>query len=162
MATTITKYQKNEQGQFICTHCDYTARIQSTMHYHLKKHEGALPHACKHCNQKFLQKGLLDLHISARHKETLTEKQETFQCCFKGCEYNDIRKGNRLIHYIRVHLKKFTDSLREKSQEEKCVSKCKSCQTSFKSMTQFYYHASNCINLSEDHALYNEWIEIRK
>jgi transcription elongation factor Elf1 len=61
------KYQKNVDGIFTCIHCPYTAKNQSTMHYHLKKHEGALPHACKHCNQKFLQKSLLDLHTTARH-----------------------------------------------------------------------------------------------
>jgi len=151
------KYQKNVSGDFICSHCDYTARIQSTMHYHLKKHEGALPHSCKHCNQKFLQKGLLELHISARHQETLTEKKEKFQCPCDTCKYEDIRKGNCLIHFVRVHYKELTEAIKRKSKVEGMCAECDSCKKTFKSMTQFYYHASSCIKPPENTILYTQW-----
>ena len=155
------QYTKNSDGTFLCPHCPYTARIQSTMHYHLKKHEGALPHACKHCNQKFLQKGLLDLHVSARHQETIQIKQDKFKCPCKTCEYEDIRKGNRLIHFLRIHLKDITDGLKTKTTEPNCVTDCSQCKKSFKSITQFYYHASSCVNPSETHPLYSEWISLK-
>jgi hypothetical protein len=160
--TVVSKYQKNALGQYMCPHCAYTARIQSTMHYHLKKHDGALPHACTHCNQKFLQKSLLDLHISARHEETLEKKQEKFKCPCTGCSYEDFRKGNRLIHFLRVHMKDCTDSLKEKSKESDSVIACKGCLKSFKSVTQFYYHASSCVNPSEQHPYHAQWLEVNK
>ena len=183
------KYQKNAEGHFICSHCPYTAKNQSTMHYHLKKHDGALPHACKHCNQKFLQKSLLDLHTSARHPNACghcnhkefeykaqldthivtthtnvvaKDVKEKFKCPCNSCGYEDLRKGNRLIHFIRVHLKEYTDSLKVKSVEPNCITSCKSCKKSFKSMTQFYYHASNCvIPPQENHALYKDWLAVK-
>jgi len=156
----VSKYQKNAEGHYTCSHCTYTARIQSTMHYHMKKHEGALPHACTHCNQKFLQKSLLDLHISARHQETLATPQTKFQCPCTNCSYEDIRKGNRLIHFLRVHMKELTDALKEPSKESGYVVQCKGCTNSFKSVTQFYYHASACVHPSKDHPLYSQWNEL--
>jgi hypothetical protein len=156
----VSKYQKNSLGQYICSHCTYTARIQSTMHYHMKKHEGALPHACNHCTQKFLQKSLLDLHISARHQETLTTPQTKFKCPCTTCQYEDIRKGNRMIHFLRVHMKELTDALKEPSKESDCAVQCKECHKPFKSATQFYYHASACVQPSKDHPLYKEWKEV--
>jgi hypothetical protein len=153
------QYIKNAEGQFICPHCDYTARIQSTMHYHLKKHEGALPHACKHCDSKFLQKNLLELHIRSRHKETI-KSQETFKCPCNDCDYEDMRKGNRLIHFVRVHLKDLTEALKNKTDAEGCITSCSCCNKSFKSMTQFYYHAAGCVKPTQNHDYYSSWEQI--
>jgi len=156
-----TPYKKNEEDRYICSHCPYTARIQSTMHYHLKKHQGALPHACKHCSQKFLQKSLLDLHISARHKEVLqTQEQNKFKC--PCCSYEDIRKGNRMIHFLRVHLKDCTNTLKIPIKDATpYVASCKGCTNQFKSMTQFYYHASSCVTPNETHKYYKDWKSIQ-
>lgn len=65
------KYQTNSAGEYTCPHCLYTARHMSTMHYHLKKHSGVTDYVCKTCNKQFLQKQTLELHIHARHPETL-------------------------------------------------------------------------------------------
>jgi len=156
----VFEYKKNKDGEFICTHCDYTAKNQSTMHYHLKKHEGSLPHPCKHCDARFVQKGLLDMHIKSRHPETL-EKKETFKCPCNNCDYEDIRKGNRLIHFLRVHMKDLTDALKAKTTDKACVTSCKSCSKSFKSMTQFYYHAASCVSPTENHAMYAQYASIK-
>ena len=155
----VLEYQKDDDGTYICQHCQFTARHQSTMHYHLKKHEGALPHACKVCDARFLQKSLLDMHTKSRHPETL-ESKETFKCPCKGCEYEDIRKGNRLIHFTRVHLRELTESLKCKSTDETCITGCKTCQKNFKSLTQFYYHVSKCVRPTPEHPQYASWSEL--
>jgi DNA-directed RNA polymerase subunit RPC12/RpoP len=155
------KYQKNASGDYVCGHCSKTCKNQSTMHYHLKKHEGALPHACGHCNQKFLQKSLLDLHISARHQDIVKQSHDAIQCPCANCEYKDIRKGNCLIHFLRVHLKELTMDLKEKSEETGHVASCKGCNKSFKSITQFYYHASGCVAPPETHQFYKEWVILK-
>jgi hypothetical protein len=149
-------YVKNTDGNYVCQHCQFTAHNQSTMHYHLKKHDGALPHPCKHCDARFLQKSLLDMHVKSRHAETLEEKQ-TFKCPCKGCSYEDIRKGNRLIHFVRVHLKDCVESLKCNPSEDTMVAGCKSCQQNFKSLTQFYYHASKCVTLTPSHPMAEQW-----
>ena len=150
-------YTKNEEGQFVCPHCDYTARIQSTMHYHMKKHEGALPHACKQCDSRFLQKSLLELHIRSWH----TEKKDTFKCPCENCNYEDIRKGNLVIHFVRIHLKDLTTKLQMKTEDTDYVTSCSCCQKNFKSMTQFYYHSTGCVNPTENHPFYDKWISLK-
>jgi len=158
---STTQYKKNDDGQYVCPSCPYTARIQSTMHYHLKKHQDTLPHSCTHCKKEFAQKSVLDLHISARHKEPGTKAPETFKC--PCCTYEDVRKGNRMIHFLRVHLKDCTDSLKETpSKETKAAASCKGCAKTFKSMTQFYYHAASCVKPSETHVNYKTWLELKK
>ncbi len=154
----VFTYTKNENNEYVCQHCDFTAKNQSTMHYHLKKHDGSL-HPCKYCNAKFLQKSLLDMHIRARHSETIQKKEKTevFSCPCKDCCYEDIRKGNRLIHFVRVHLKGLVESMKKKTDTENSVIGCKECNSEFKSMTQFYYHASKCVKPSTDHKHYEEW-----
>ena len=154
------QYMKNNDGHYVCPHCDVTARIQSTMHYHLKKHEGALPHACKHCDSRFLQKNLLELHIRSRHKEA-SEVKATFKCPCENCEYEDIRKGNRLIHFVRIHLKELALALQTKTDNDGCATSCSCCNKSFKSMTQFYYHASACVKPTAEHPFYSKWVELQ-
>jgi hypothetical protein len=156
----VFAYSKNAEGHFICQHCDYTAKNQSTMHYHLKKHDGALPHPCKHCGARFLQKGLLDLHIRSRHSETL-EKKDTYKCPCSGCSYEDIRKGNCLIHFVRVHMKELTEKLKTKATESEMIASCSKCSKNFKSMTQFYYHASQCVEVPEKHECYLNWKSLK-
>ncbi len=156
----VLVYTKNADGEFTCPHCEYTARIQSTMHYHLKKHEGTLPHVCKHCDMRFLQKSYLDMHVKSRHADTL-EKKDTFKCPCNNCGYEDIRKSNRRIHFVRVHLKPLVDAIKTKTSVEGCVASCSECNQSFKSMTQFYYHSAGCIKPTEQHPLYNDWMTVR-
>lgn len=150
----VFKYTKNEDGLFICPHCQETKKNQNTMHYHLKKHEGSFPHSCKHCPKKFLHKNMLDLHISARHPETTKEKNE-FECPVDGCTFSSLTKANRIIHFMRMHFGKILE-------KNKCISKdskisCKLCEKSFNNSTAFYYHASKCCAPSVDDPLYENY-----
>ena len=159
------KYTKNEQGVFICPDCPYTSRNQPTMHYHLKNtHANIRDHVCSYCKIDFSQKALLDLHITARHSDKLKPselKDKMFTCPCNGCDYKDVRKGNRLIHFLRVHLKELVNKLYVDTKETGFVAKCNCCEKDFKSMTQFYYHAGQCVKLPSSHILNNEWISIR-
>jgi hypothetical protein len=149
----VFTYNKDTNGNFTCPDCKFTAQNQSTMHYHLKNHEGNLSHECKHCDMKFLQKSVLTLHIKSKHSDVT--KKDTFKC--PCCTYSDLRKGNCVIHFTRIHLKDLTDSLKKKSEQTNAVTDCKGCNKSFKSMTMFYYHVSNCIKISENHPMNSEW-----
>jgi hypothetical protein len=106
---------------------------------------------------------VLDLHSSVHHKDATRVKQEKFKC--PCCSYEDFRKGNRMIHFLRVHLKDCTDSLKEKPSKElkesQYTTSCKGCSKPFKSMTQFYYHASACVSPLESHPNYKVWLTLK-
>jgi hypothetical protein len=152
-------YTKNQDGLFTCAHCKFVAKNQSTMHYHLKKHDGVLPHPCSHCDQRFLQKGVLDLHIKIHHPETL-EERNMFVCSFPGCEYEDAQKGNTHIHFLRVHMKDISDGIKRKSTDQAFKHCCTKCSQGFKSPTQFYYKTHACIIPSENHPNYQFWAKL--
>jgi hypothetical protein len=154
------KYQKNADGLFICTHCTFTAKYQSTMHYHLAKHEGSLPYKCKYCSQRFVQKGILDLHYTLHHEDKLQEAKKPsklFKCPIDGCDYENAQKGNTVIHFLRIHMKEQHKNLKEKSKQEGCQAHCKKCETDFKSNTQFYYPTHACVVPSQNSSMYEQW-----
>ena len=148
----VFKYQKNADDLFVCPHCNETKKNQNTMHYHLKKHEGSLPHTCKHCSKKFLHKNMLDLHISARHPETTADNEKTNFCC-NSCDYSSLTKSNRLIHFMRVHCRDITS-------KNKDGDSCKVCSKEFNNSTAFYYHTVKCCPPKEGHNAYINFIAL--
>ncbi len=158
--TMASKYQKNADGQYICSYCDYTANYQSTMHYHLAKHEGALPYKCKYCSQRFLQNGILELHYTLHHSDKLKEQEKevkVFKCPVDGCSYQNAQKGNCRIHFLRIHMKTENSKLRTKAKEEGFEATCTKCQSHFKSNTQFYYPTHSCVLPGPSSALASLW-----
>jgi len=149
-------YLRNEKDEFVCQHCQKVTRIQSTMTEHYKaKHNGPLPHKCqvKDCGKVFAQKQNLDIHMARIHDdEPNVKKGEKLVCPFPNCDFED-SKGNRQTHFMRIHLKDLTESLKEKDSN-----KCLGCKKEFKSLGAFYYHAYKCVELSPNHELY----EIKK
>ena len=141
----VYQYVRNENGEFVCQHCQVIKKNQNTMHYHLKKHEGDLPHECKHCKQRFLHLRILNLHIAARHSdEKSDEEQEHFECPHKDCSYSSLTKANRRIHYFRIHMKDIIDKNVKKDDK---VYTCLSCNKEMKSQTALYYHVGQCVRL---------------
>ncbi len=106
---------------------------------------------------RFSQKALLDSHIAARHS---TGEVNKFKCPCEGCKYEDMRKGNVVIHFVRIHLKDLVSQLMTTSQEEGCVAHCSVCNTSFKNKTGFFYHASNCVKVGANHTMFGAWNQI--
>ena len=129
--------QKNAEGEFVCIHCGKTAKLRSTMNMHYNaKHSGDLPHECKICNKRFLQKQSLDLHMQVRH---VNETQKQFPCPVPNCYFAAHTSGNRLIHFMRKHCCNQISNIKDGNH-------CKACQKEFNSSTAFYYHASSCID----------------
>ena len=149
----VYTYNKNSNGEFVCSECKtFKTLNQSTMHYHIKNHEGSLNHECDECDMKFLQKSVLNLHKKSKHSE---DKKNEFNC--PSCSYNDLRKGNCIIHFARIHLKSITDKMKKKITSPEPVTQCTECSKTFKNMTGFYYHVSDCIKLGDDNPMKNEW-----
>lgn len=142
----VYTYIRNEQGEFICPHCNIIKKNQNTMHYHLKKHEGDLPHECKHCKAKFLHLSILNIHLNAKHPNKDNPVVDLFTCPYEGCDYSSATKANRRIHYFRVHLKDIIGKLTDK-KEDKFVCKC--CNKEANSQTSLYYHIGMCVTLPD-------------
>ena len=132
-------YIKNEQGLFVCPNCNIVEKHQSTMHYHMKTHEGKLPYECDICKKDFMQKRSLELH-KLRHSDS--KKVKDFKCPFDGCKFEANTKANRRIHCMRKHFKNETDIILGEDNS------CESCKSKFSSTTAFYYHAINCVRVN--------------
>lgn len=147
------KYIKDEDGNFVCPYpnCTFTKKNQSTLHYHMKKHEDELTHICKICKKGFLQKQNLDLHIRSKHPELLKQTDtdtKTFNCPFDNCDFTAITKGNCIIHCLRVHFQDEINNIMIKDNETKTIH-CNECEKEFSSSCAFYYHCKNCITHNE-------------
>jgi hypothetical protein len=147
--TMPLKYVKDEEGNFVCPHpgCGFTKKNQSTLHYHMKKHEEQLDYTCKTCKKQFLQKQTLDLHIRSKHPELADDTDEKkFKCPFNNCDFKALTKGNCVIHCLRVHFQDEINEIMIKDEETKMIY-CNECQKEFSSSTAFYYHCKNCLTL---------------
>lgn len=157
------KYVKNDEGNFVCPDCGAVKRNQSTMFYHMKKHEEELTHTCKACKKGFLQRQTLDLHIRSKHPELLkqsdTDANKKFRCPFNTCEFAALTKGNTVIHCLRVHFQDEIDNLMIKNSDTKTIS-CIECQKEFNSSSAFFYHCKTCLNLGENNEKYQKLQEI--
>jgi len=163
-STMTLKYTKNEDGDFVCPHagCGFTKRNQSTLHYHMKKHEEQLEHVCKSCKKGFLQKQTLDLHIRSKHPELVKDtaySEKKFKCPFDNCEFSALTKGNCVIHCLRVHCQDEINNIILKDNETKMIN-CTKCQKEFSSSCAFYYHCKTCISIEKDNIKYQKLQEI--
>lgn len=163
--TSMTlKYIKNEDGHFVCPYpgCGFTKKNQSTLHYHMKKHEEQLEHICKTCKKQFLQKQTLDLHIRSKHPELLKDSssaEKKFKCPFDDCDFSALTKGNCIIHCLRVHCQDEINKIMLKNNETKTIS-CNECGCEFHSSCSFYYHCKKCVNLDEKNEKYQKIQEV--
>ena len=130
-------YQKNADGNYVCPECKAVKQNQNTMHYHMKKHEGHLPHTCPTCKKEFLHKQTLDLHIAARHATT---EAASLKC--PCCPYKTLTKANRVIHFMRKHCEEQVEKFSTNGLT------CPTCKKESNSQTAFLYHvATSCIQL---------------
>ncbi len=141
------EYKKNADGHFVCPHCGETKRLQSTMHYHLKRHEGKLPYECKLCNKSFLHASTLELHKKAQHQK---EQERMFKCPMPGCAYpGTLTKANLLIHYVRKHCKEEAAAAVSNASESTSKPTCVHCEKACNSLTAFHYHIAGCMDLKD-------------
>jgi KRAB domain-containing zinc finger protein len=128
-------YLKNENNEYYCKSCKFTTINQSTMHYHLKNHLGEYNYKCEDCDKSFIQKATLDLHILSKHSK---ESSNKYEC--PECNFTSLTEGNCKIHWMRMHCKNEIKKIKNNLS-------CNKCSDSFKTLTSFYYHAYNCLDL---------------
>ncbi len=136
---TKSRYIRNEQGQFICPHCNVIKDNQNTMFYHMQKHEGRLPHECPTCQKGFIQKQELQIHILKHHPVNTVDNN--IYCPHDGCTFCDVRKGNVRTHYMRKHVTEYLDGIMEKTATGY---HCELCDQTMGSAAGFYYHLYGC------------------
>lgn len=149
-------YVRDASGHLMCDKCTFkpksTVRYPlgnpSTMHYHLKKHEGNYQNVCSICKHTFLHKMTLDTHMAARHpevQEQAQQKHEVFKCPIEGCEFEALTKANRRIHFLRKHCNDILNNYCEELVlEDKKYLRCVTCSERFNSNTAFHYHCGKC------------------
>ena len=139
MAATVSKYQKNEAGEFVCPHCGETKARQNTMFYHMKKHTGDMKYVCSvpGCDRKFIQKSGLTQHMAQAHATGAPEWG--CPCCDHTCRM----KANMSIHIARMH----GETVAPAASSGATV--CVVCDKTFASATAYYYHAGECFDVKE-------------
>ena len=135
----VYKYQKNEQGEYVCPHCEQTRKKQNTMHYHLQRHEGTMPYACsmKDCTKKFYQKYALDEHVKLHHSSKPVEA--SIKCPWSDCTNTFHKKEHCRVHIARNHLKDYLAPLIEKKKGSK-IHTCTTCKKDYNSYPAILYH----------------------
>jgi Zinc finger, C2H2 type len=144
----MSKYVRNEAGEYLCPHCPFTAKAKnpSTMHYHLKAHSGETKYACTQCDKKFIQKSGLTQHMAQVHVDdgcsgsgsgSGSDTQKKIQTCWtcKLCQHVAKTKANMMIHIGRIHGKGWIPPLNDG---------CSKCSKKFNSAGAYFYHATTC------------------
>jgi len=138
----MSKYVRNEAGEYLCPHCPFTAKAKnpSTMHYHLKAHSGETKYACTQCDKKFIQKSGLTQHMAQVHVDdgcSNSDTQKKIQTCWTCtlCQHVAKTKANMMIHIGRIHGKGWIPPLNDG---------CSKCSKKFNSAGAYFYHATTC------------------
>lgn len=137
--TTKPAYTRNATGDYMCPHCDFTAKAKnpSTMFYHMLDHTGEKPHVCTEpgCDKAFKQKSGLTQHIRQVHTGA-----KGFSC--PCCDHTATMKANMLIHIARKH---GTGIVPPVATTGACT--CSQCSKGFASATAYYYHSYECYQI---------------
>ena len=143
--SSVSKYQKNENGEFVCPHCNIVKKKQNTMHYHIKRsHEQDFAFECKKCENvpKFLQRSSYLHHLATNHPENphpnendRNQYASVSHSC-PSCEHTTHTKANMIIHFVRTHCTWIPNFTKDSS--------CKCCNKSFRSSSAYLYHAYSC------------------
>jgi len=144
------KYTKNESGLFVCGQCNKTTIHRSTMFYHYQTHDNNRDFKCQYCDFTALTQNILDLHRDSRHRDQVQEvdMRPVIRCPMDGCQFQDIRKGNVITHFMRAHLSQEVKAILDKRKTENgVVFCCKTCDDSKNNLGSFLYHSVGCISL---------------
>ena len=153
----VFQYKKNEQGHYVCDKCGETREKQNTMHYHLQKHEGKMPHACAHCDKRFYQKYALDDHIKLRHSKNPVEA--SVQCPFANCTQQFTKKEHCRVHIARNHIYSTLSPWIQKKKDSK-VHTCTNCSRDFNSYPAILYHVMDHAKDTTDPVLKAQLVNI--
>lgn len=109
------------------------------MHYHMKKHEGHLPHTCVTCKKEFLHAQTLAVHIAAKHS-----KEDTASLKCPCCPYKTLTKANRILHFMRKHCGEEIQKMAIKDNTCTCDKVCNS------GAALLYHLSTGCITLGAE------------
>jgi hypothetical protein len=147
-----SKYTRNNEGNYVCPHCNKICTKQNTMYYHIKKqHSQDLPFQCDRCeaHPKFLQRSSYLHHLATIHSDDLQLKEtetalvgttnpyanSSFTCAV--CEHTTHTKSNIQIHVARTHCKDWIPAFVKDDP-------CEGCQRTFRSSSAYLYHSLGC------------------
>ena len=150
-------YKRDENGHLMCDRCSFKPKATpthpngnpSTLHYHMKKHEGDFGFVCEICKHGFLHKVSLETHMASRHPDSMTQKDvNTYSCCADGCDFTSLTKSNLIIHFMRKHCSEEVkkNMIPVEGEDKKKEIQCRCCQNNFKSGTAFHYHIAKCFS----------------
>ncbi|CAL4188400.1 unnamed protein product, partial [Meganyctiphanes norvegica] len=88
------------RGNVHCNLCNFTAKCQSSLKYHMATHTGEKPYSCSYCTYSAIQKGDLDRHI-LRHTG-----ERPYVCSY--CPYSATRK-----HHLTAHMNNHPSTIHE-------------------------------------------------
>jgi hypothetical protein len=155
----LFSYKRDENGHLMCDRCSFKPKATpthpngnpSTLHYHMKKHEGDFAFVCQVCSHGFLHKVSLDTHMASRHPESVQQKTiEMYSCCADDCDFTSLTKSNLIIHFMRKHCgDEVKKCMKHVEVENKKEIQCTCCSQNFKSGTAFHYHVAKCFQAHE-------------
>jgi hypothetical protein len=134
----VFEYKKNEAGHYVCGICGEVKERQNTMHYHLKKHEGTMPHECSQCHKRFYQKYALDDHMKTRHPAK-PDEVASLACPFGDCDQKFHKKLHLRVHIARNHVREMVDKWIKKQADTGHYT-CTCCNSDYKSHPAILYH----------------------
>jgi KRAB domain-containing zinc finger protein len=146
----VFTYEKNADGHYVCGICKEVKEKQNTMHYHLQKHEGKMPHACSHCEKRFYQKYALDDHIKLRHSTKPIEAN--IKCPFDTCTEKFHKKEHCRVHIARNHLREYLNPWIQKAKDSK-IHTCGCCKNTYNSYPAILYHVMDHAKETSDPVL---------
>lgn len=152
-------YLRDGSGHLYCDKCDFKPKATdkhpngnpSTMHYHLKKHDGDFTYICNTCKKGFLHKQPYENHIVSKHSNEATTTRNNvtmFECPESTCVFKSLTKANCRIHFIRKHCPEIISKYckTEKNIDTDLVFECLQCNNNFKSHTAMLYHVGQCLS----------------
>jgi len=146
-STMSMNYIRTPEGHFLCPEpgCGAIKKRQNTMHYHMKKHAGAMTHACEvaGCGAAFIQKSGLDQHRAQKHNDSVA-----WNC--PCCDHASKMKANLIIHIGRKHGSGWIPPLDKSGACSGCSDSTSGCSKTFESATAYYYHAVMCFTAPEE------------
>ncbi|KFM64163.1 Ras-responsive element-binding protein 1, partial [Stegodyphus mimosarum] len=58
-------------GVYYCDYCEYSTRVSTHFHNHVRRHTGERPYCCPVCHQRFSVKSSMLRHLHTQHTQYL-------------------------------------------------------------------------------------------
>ena len=139
------EYIRTAEGHFQCPYCDYTKKLQSSVHMHISaKHTGVFKHKCEHCNYETNTLQRLNAHLETKHQDELNKQaNKPFTCHFNDCDYECRTKAQLRSHTLLRHMPAWVNKYLGTTTDSTIM--CTHCGLTHGSKPAFLYHLPNCL-----------------